>query len=81
MCNCPFIELNLEDQSTPYDSKKNCWIPDPEEGYIAGEIVKTEKDKVTVKVAGGTEKTVKQEEIQEMNPPKFEKTVDLIKAV
>ncbi|KAL3105606.1 hypothetical protein niasHT_021709 [Heterodera trifolii] len=70
-------EQILEDQSRPYDSKKNCWIPDPEEGYLAGEIVSGKGEKVTVKVGGGNEKTVKQEEIQEMNPPKFEKTEDM----
>ncbi|KAL3097199.1 hypothetical protein niasHT_030194 [Heterodera trifolii] len=70
-------EQILEDQSRPYDSKKNCWIPDPEEGYLAGEIVSGKAEKVTVKVGGGNEKTVKQEEIQEMNPPKFEKTEDM----
>jgi hypothetical protein len=31
------------------------WIPDEEEGYIAGEIKKTEGNMNTVVVAGGTE--------------------------
>jgi len=69
------VFLLTKDQSKPYDSKKNCWIPDPEEGYVAAEIVSSGKDKTTVKLANGTEKSVKPEEIQEMNPPKFEKTV------
>uniref|UniRef100_A0A914L0P7 Myosin heavy chain n=1 Tax=Meloidogyne incognita TaxID=6306 RepID=A0A914L0P7_MELIC len=70
-------EQMIQDQSKPYDSKKNCWIPDPEEGYVAAEIVSSGKDKTTVKLANGTEKSVKPEEIQEMNPPKFEKTEDM----
>uniref|UniRef100_A0A183BNY1 Myosin motor domain-containing protein n=1 Tax=Globodera pallida TaxID=36090 RepID=A0A183BNY1_GLOPA len=70
-------EQIMEDQSRPYDSKKNCWIPHPEEGYLQAEIVSGKADKITVKIAGGNEKIVKQEEIQEMNPPKFEKTEDM----
>uniref|UniRef100_A0A914D594 Myosin head n=1 Tax=Acrobeloides nanus TaxID=290746 RepID=A0A914D594_9BILA len=70
-------EQMLQDQSKPYDSKKNVWIPDEEEGYIAGEIKKTEGNMNTVVVAGGTEKSVKKELCQEMNPPKFEKTEDM----
>uniref|UniRef100_A0A915LYF1 Myosin N-terminal SH3-like domain-containing protein n=1 Tax=Meloidogyne javanica TaxID=6303 RepID=A0A915LYF1_MELJA len=50
--------------------------PDQEEGYVAAEITSTKGDQVTVKIASG-EKTVKKELIQEMNPPKFEKTEDM----
>ncbi|KAF1748516.1 hypothetical protein GCK72_024983 [Caenorhabditis remanei] len=70
-------EQMLEDQSKPYDSKKNVWIPDAEEGYIEGVITKTAGENVTVSVGPGAEKTVKKDVIQEMNPPKFEKTEDM----
>ncbi|CAI2356211.1 unnamed protein product [Caenorhabditis sp. 36 PRJEB53466] len=70
-------EQMLEDQSRPYDSKKNVWIPDAEDGYIEGVITKTAGDNVTVAVGPGNEKTVKKDVIQEMNPPKFEKTEDM----
>ncbi|CAI4220991.1 unnamed protein product, partial [Auanema sp. JU1783] len=70
-------EQMLEDQSKPYDSKKNCWIPEPEEGYVAGEITATKGDQVTVVTARGNEVTLKKELVQEMNPPKFEKTEDM----
>ncbi|CAI4220998.1 unnamed protein product, partial [Auanema sp. JU1783] len=70
-------EQMLADQSTPYDSKKNCWIPDAEEGYLASEIKATKGDNVTVVTSAGSEKTVKKDLIQEMNPPKFEKTEDM----
>ncbi|CAK5015482.1 unnamed protein product [Meloidogyne enterolobii] len=66
----------MNEQSRPYDTKKNCWVPDQEEGYVAAEITSTKGDQVTVKIASG-EKTVKKELIQEMNPPKFEKTEDM----
>ncbi|CAB3407109.1 unnamed protein product [Caenorhabditis bovis] len=70
-------EQMLEDQSKPYDSKKNCWIPDAEEGYLAAEITATKGDQVTVVTVRGTEQTLKKELVQEMNPPKFEKTEDM----
>ncbi|KAL6736890.1 hypothetical protein Aduo_007192 [Ancylostoma duodenale] len=70
-------EQALEDQSKPYDSKKNCWIPDAEDGYVAGEITSTKGDQITVVTARGNEVTLKKELVQEMNPPKFEKTEDM----
>uniref|UniRef100_A0A914R3L9 Myosin N-terminal SH3-like domain-containing protein n=1 Tax=Parascaris equorum TaxID=6256 RepID=A0A914R3L9_PAREQ len=45
----------FQDQSKPYDSKKNCWVPDAEEGFIAAEITSTKGDLVTVVTARGNE--------------------------
>ncbi|WKX94490.1 hypothetical protein Q1695_011624 [Nippostrongylus brasiliensis] len=70
-------EQVIEDQSKPYDSKKNCWVPDAEEGYMAAEITATKGDQITVVTARGNEVTLKKELVQEMNPPKFEKTEDM----
>uniref|UniRef100_A0A158PAE5 Myosin head n=1 Tax=Angiostrongylus cantonensis TaxID=6313 RepID=A0A158PAE5_ANGCA len=70
-------EQILEDESRPYDSKKNCWVPDPEEGYVDGVIKETKGEDVTVIVGQGNEKVFKKALIQEMNPPKFEKTEDM----
>lgn len=70
-------EQAAADQSRPFDSKKNCWIPDAEEGYIAAEITSTKGDTVTVVSARGNEATLKKDLVQEMNPPKFEKTEDM----
>uniref|UniRef100_A0A0N5B084 Myosin motor domain-containing protein n=1 Tax=Syphacia muris TaxID=451379 RepID=A0A0N5B084_9BILA len=61
----------------PFDSKKNCWIPDPDDGFVAAEIQSASADKVTVITVKGNEITVKKEEVQEMNPPKFKKTDDM----
>lgn len=36
-----------------FDSKKNCWIADPEEGFLAAEIKATKGDQVTVVSAKG----------------------------
>ncbi|KAF8361131.1 unc-54 [Pristionchus pacificus] len=70
-------EQMLADQSRPYDSKKNVWIPDAEDGYVAAEITATKGDQITVVTARGNEVTLKKELVQEMNPPKFEKTEDM----
>ncbi|KAK6054864.1 myosin head [Cooperia oncophora] len=70
-------EQALEDQSKPYDSKKNCWVPDVDDGYVAAEITSTKGDQVTCVTARGNEVTLKKELVQEMNPPKFEKTEDM----
>ncbi|MFH4975662.1 hypothetical protein AB6A40_002371 [Gnathostoma spinigerum] len=70
-------EQMAKDQSRPYDSKKNCWIPDKEEGYVAAEITGTKGDMVTVVSARGNELSIKKDLTQEMNPPKFEKTEDM----
>ncbi|VDM65006.1 unnamed protein product [Strongylus vulgaris] len=67
----------FQDQSKPYDSKKNCWVPDAEDGYVAGEITSTKGDTVTIVTARGNEVTIKKELVQEMNPPKYEKTEDM----
>lgn len=69
-------EAMIKEQSKPYDSKKNVWVPDAEEGYAPGEIVTKKGDSIIVKV-GDKECTFKKDLVQEMNPPKFEKTEDM----
>lgn len=53
----PYLFVSLEqrriDQSKPYDSKKNCWVPDEKEGYLLGEIKATKGDIVSVSLPGG----------------------------
>lgn len=49
------LSYSLKEQSKPYDSKKNCWVPDPEEGYVAAEIKSTAGDDVTVVTVKGNE--------------------------
>lgn len=53
----PYLFVSLEqrriDQSKPYDSKKNCWVPDEKEGYLLGEIKATKGDIVSVGLPGG----------------------------
>uniref|UniRef100_A0A0K0D9T0 Myosin motor domain-containing protein n=1 Tax=Angiostrongylus cantonensis TaxID=6313 RepID=A0A0K0D9T0_ANGCA len=60
-----------------FDSKKNVWVADAEEGFIAAEIKSTKGDNIVVVTSKGVEKTIKKDEAQQMNPPKFEKTEDM----
>ncbi|KAI1720615.1 myosin head (motor domain) domain-containing protein [Ditylenchus destructor] len=76
-----FLGISRNDRiaftSQPFDSKKNCWIPDAEDGFVAAEIKSAQGDTVTVVTSKGNEITLKKEETQEMNPPKFTKTEDM----
>ena len=45
----------FQEQSKPFDAKKNVWVPDKEEGFLASEIKSTKGDNVTVITSKGTE--------------------------
>lgn len=38
----------LEAQTRPFDMKKECFVPDPDEEYVKASIIRREGDKVTV---------------------------------
>lgn len=46
-------EEKLKLRSQPFDAKKACWVPDPKEVYIAGDIVEVKGDQTVVKTARG----------------------------
>lgn len=73
----PSTQDMIKFSSKQFDSKKNVWIPDNEEGFIAADIKSTKGDIVTVITAKGTEKNVKKDDVQEMNPPKYELAEDM----
>ncbi|CAF1187579.1 unnamed protein product [Rotaria sp. Silwood1] len=64
-------EEKIKLRSQPFDAKKACWIPDPKESFIAAEIEDTKDDQVTVKTCKGEIRTVKKDDVQQMNPPKY----------
>lgn len=43
----------LEAQTRPFDMKKECFVPDPDEEYVKASIISREGDKVTVQNAKG----------------------------
>ncbi|KAI6172634.1 Myosin head [Aphelenchoides besseyi] len=77
----PYLAISREDKiafaSKPFDSKKNRWVVDAEDGFVAAEIKSESGDQVTLVTSKGNEVTVKKEDAQEMNPPKFTKTEDM----
>ncbi|XP_078656463.1 uncharacterized protein LOC144902763 [Branchiostoma floridae x Branchiostoma belcheri] len=67
--------MKLKNQ--PYDAKKNVWVPDKKEIFVAAEVKSTKGDQVTVTTADGQTLAVKKEKIQQMNPPKFSCAEDM----
>ncbi len=46
-------EEKIKLQAQAFDAKKACWVPDAKESFVAGEIVSTKGDDVTVKNTKG----------------------------
>ena len=75
-----FLRQNQEKQlasqqltARKYDPKKSVWVPDPDEGFLAAEVKSTKDDRLVVVVTSkGNERTLPKEELQLMNPPKYE---------
>ncbi|XP_068940839.1 putative uncharacterized protein MYH16 [Petaurus breviceps papuanus] len=67
----------IEAMNKPYDIKRSCWVKDEKEGFIAGEIQSEQGDQVTVKTITNQTLTVKKDDIQQMNPPKFYQANDM----
>ncbi|XP_019640189.1 PREDICTED: myosin heavy chain, striated muscle-like [Branchiostoma belcheri] len=64
-------------RSQAFDSKKNCWIPNDKDAFLATEIVQTKGDSLTVQTEDGKTFQVNKDDTQQMNPPKFEMTEDM----
>ncbi|KAL4648956.1 myosin-7-like [Arapaima gigas] len=70
------LEL-LAAQTVAFDGKKKVWVPDDKEAYIEVEIKDHQGDKFTVEAKDGRILTVKEGDIQQMNPPKFDMIEDM----
>ncbi|KAI1730163.1 myosin head (motor domain) domain-containing protein [Ditylenchus destructor] len=70
-------EQKMKASTKKFDSKKNVWVVDPDDGFISAEIKSTKGDQFVVVTSKGNERTVNKDEVQQMNPPKFEKTEDM----
>ncbi|XP_049416607.1 myosin-16-like [Epinephelus fuscoguttatus] len=77
----PFLvpsEKELQDaMSKSYDIKRSCWVKDEKEAFIAGEIQSEDGDKLTVKTSKNTTVSVRKDDVQQMNPPKFFQASDM----
>lgn len=70
------LEL-LAAQTLAFDGKKRAWIPDEKEAYIEIEIKELSGDKVIVETKDGKTLTMKDSDIQQMNPPKYDMIEDM----
>ncbi|XP_059088113.1 myosin heavy chain, muscle-like isoform X2 [Tigriopus californicus] len=77
----PFLFVSFEqkqkDMSKPYDPKRSCWVSMKEGGFQEGSIESAEGDKVTVRVGKDERKVLKKDQVQQVNPPKFERCEDM----
>uniref|UniRef100_A0A663N7E5 Myosin heavy chain 7B n=1 Tax=Athene cunicularia TaxID=194338 RepID=A0A663N7E5_ATHCN len=67
----------LKLQTIPFDGKKRSWIPDEKEAYIEVEIKEISGGKATVETKNKETRVVKEDELQPMNPPKFDMIEDM----
>ncbi|XP_065065923.1 myosin-10-like isoform X1 [Rhopilema esculentum] len=58
-------------------TKKLVWVPSEEHGFIAASVKEEKGDKVVCEIEGGRRQTYHKDDIQRMNPPKFEKVEDM----
>uniref|UniRef100_A0A4W4GGJ4 Myosin, heavy chain 7B, cardiac muscle, beta b n=1 Tax=Electrophorus electricus TaxID=8005 RepID=A0A4W4GGJ4_ELEEL len=77
----PFLrKTNLEQlaaQAHAFDGKKRVWIPDEREAYIDVEVKESDGDKAIVETRDERILTVREDDIQLMNPPKFDLIEDM----
>uniref|UniRef100_A0AAY3ZXJ6 Myosin heavy chain n=1 Tax=Denticeps clupeoides TaxID=299321 RepID=A0AAY3ZXJ6_9TELE len=64
-------------QNAPFDAKTAYFVAEPEEVYLKGVLQSKEGGNATVKTLCGKTITVKEEDIHQMNPPKFDKIEDM----
>ncbi|KAM6977340.1 myosin-7-like [Aplochiton taeniatus] len=76
-----FLRLsNLEQlaaRTLAFDGKKRVWVPDENEAYIEVEVKELDGDKATVETKDERTLMVREEDIQPMNPPKFDMIEDM----
>ncbi|XP_062409634.1 myosin heavy chain, fast skeletal muscle-like [Sardina pilchardus] len=68
----------IEAQTRPFDAKSACYVVDKDDLYVKGTIKKKEGGKAVVEVLDTKEeRTVKDDEVFPLNPPKFDKIEDM----
>ncbi|XP_019384155.1 PREDICTED: myosin-15 isoform X1 [Crocodylus porosus] len=64
-------------QTVAFEGKKKCWIPDDKKAYVEAEIKECFGGKTTVETVDGHTITLKDDDVQAMNPPKFDMIEDM----
>ncbi|KAL6088477.1 hypothetical protein STEG23_009850 [Scotinomys teguina] len=67
----------LEAQTRPFDIRTECFVPDDKEEYVKAKIVSREGGKVTAETENGKTVTLKEDQVLQQNPPKFDKIEDM----
>ncbi|XP_034559747.1 myosin-7 [Notolabrus celidotus] len=67
----------MEASTRSFDIKKECFVPDPVEEFVKATVTSRDGDKVTVDTKNGKTVTVKDEQLLQQNPPKFDKIEDM----
>ncbi|XP_015677713.1 myosin-7-like [Protobothrops mucrosquamatus] len=77
----PFLRMSeksrIQAQTRPFDLKKDVFVPDVKEEFVKAKIVSREGGKITAETEGGKTVTVKEDQIMQQNPPKFDKIEDM----
>ncbi|XP_061702261.1 myosin-8-like isoform X4 [Syngnathoides biaculeatus] len=64
-------------QNSAFDAKVAVFVPDPKQEYVKGKIKSQNGSNVTVETDCGKVVMVDQDDLQPMNPPKFDKIEDM----
>ncbi|KFO91718.1 Myosin heavy chain, skeletal muscle, adult, partial [Buceros rhinoceros silvestris] len=67
----------IEAQNKPFDAKTSVFAAHPKESFVKGTIQSRESGKVIVKTEAGETLTVKEDQVFQMNPPKYDKVEDM----
>uniref|UniRef100_A0A8C8VIU1 Myosin heavy chain 6 n=1 Tax=Pelusios castaneus TaxID=367368 RepID=A0A8C8VIU1_9SAUR len=67
----------LEAQTRVFDIRSECFVADEKEEFVKGKIVSRDGGKVTVETENGKTVTVKESDVHQQNPPKFDKIEDM----
>jgi len=60
----------MRNAEKPYDPKKSCWVPDPDDKFIEGLITETDGKKIKVQLKKDKSiKEYKADLVTQVNPP------------
>lgn len=70
--------VNDPSKQAEWTGKKLVWIPHETQGFVSASIVAEKKDELEVEIAEtGKRSIVSKDDIQKMNPPRFNKVEDM----
>ncbi|XP_053119616.1 myosin-7 [Hemicordylus capensis] len=77
----PYLRMSekqrIEAQNRTFDMKKDVFVPDDKEEFVKAKVVSKDGGKVTAETENGKTVSVKEDQIMQQNPPKFDKIEDM----